>query len=541
MKEITLKQFSSLEKIFLKPAPVGIEINEASALLGEEFSYQIAYTVNETSKVPVELKVDSPISEYITLRLAENVPSELPVYEHDYDDDYLRTEPGLFPDILYPLKGNIIEAKFSRWHSLWVTVNIPEDLQAGDYPITISFRNEEHKISEKKILILKVIGAALPEQELIYTQWFRTDSIADFYRVPRYSERHWELIEAFIKTAAFNGVNMMIIPMLARGQIVDNFYDGKEYTFDFTNLVRWINLCKKYGIKYFEASHLFTSVGAKFAVNVEVFEKGEKILKFGRHTAANDIEYHKFLEQFLPALVETFRGEGVADRLWFHISDEPRKEDEESYTYAKNVAYNILKRLDLKPLRFMDALCDYNFYQNGALDHPVVAIDFLEPFIENNVPELWGYNCCAQHTLVSNRFMAMPSYRNRIIGFQIYKYNLQGFLHWGYNHYYSEAGELINPFFVTDALSGWQSGDAFSVYPGENEPIESIRIKIFKEALQDVRALKLLEGYIGRKGVVALLEEDAEKPLTFKEYPREAEYLINTRNKINMMIEKYVK
>ncbi|MBE7044965.1 MAG: hypothetical protein E7397_05495, partial [Ruminococcaceae bacterium] len=93
MKELTLKQFSSLEKVFLKPAPEGVEIFEATALCGEEFSYQIAYTISETCKVPVTLQIESPIAEFITIRLAENVPSELPVYEHDYDDDYLRTEP----------------------------------------------------------------------------------------------------------------------------------------------------------------------------------------------------------------------------------------------------------------------------------------------------------------------------------------------------------------------------------------------------------------------------------------------------------------
>jgi len=542
MKELTLKQFSSLEKVFLKPAPEGTEIFEATALCGEEFSYQIAYTISETCKVPVTLQIESPIAEFITIRLAENVPSELPVYEHDYDDDYLRTEPGLFPDILYPLTGNVIEAKFSRWHSLWISIRIPETFAAGTYPITVSFTNEEHKICEQKTLQLKIIGATMPKQEIFYTQWFNINSLADFYRVEPYSERHWELIDLFLKTAVDNGVNMILTPVIGRAQLADIFYDGANYQFDFQKLVRWIRLCKKHGIKEFEMMHLFTPVGAKNAVNVYVSEQNEWKLKFGKHTRADDSEYQRFLEQFLPALVKVLQEEDLSEKLWFHISDEPQKGDEEAYARAKKMVHDILNTTGLKTIRFMDALCDYSFYEIGALDHPVVAIDFLEPFLEHNVPELWGYNCCAQHTLVSNRFMAMPSYRNRIIGLQLYKYQLQGFLHWGYCHYYAESsGVPINPFFVTDAHSGWQSGDAFSVYPGENGPIESIRLKVFKEALQDIRALCLLEQYIGHEEVVALIEEETEKPLTFKDYPRNAEYILKVRNRINLKIEQAIK
>jgi len=41
------------------------------------------------------------------------------------------------------------------------------------------------------------------------------------------------------------------------------------------------------------------------------------------------------------------------------------------------------------------------------------------------VPELWGYYCCWQAIEVSNHFLAQPSARNRIIGPQIYKYDIK--------------------------------------------------------------------------------------------------------------------
>lgn len=55
----------------------------------------------------------------------------------------------------------------------------------------------------------------------------------------------------------------------------------------------------------------------------------------------------------------------------------------------------------------------------------------------------------------------MPSYRNRIIGIQMFKYNITMLLHFGFNYYFKRAAlggtaEVINPFFATDA-DGMQS------------------------------------------------------------------------------------
>ena len=85
----------------------------------------------------------------------------------------------------------------------------------------------------------------------------------------------------------------------------------------------------------------------------------------------------------------------------------------------------------------MDALSSIDYYKDGIVEHPVPACDHIEPFYEAEVPDLWTYYCCGQHTDVPNRFISQPSYRNRIIGFLFYKYDIKGFLQWGYNFYNS--------------------------------------------------------------------------------------------------------
>ena len=96
----------------------------------------------------------------------------------------------------------------------------------------------------------------------------------------------------------------------------------------------------------------------------------------------------------------------------------------------------------------------------------------------------------------------------------------------------------IDPFRVTDGAFFVPAGDAFLVYPGKEGPLESIRMEVFYEALQDLRALQSLEIYIGKEAVVSIIEDDLDTPITFSEYPKDATWLIQKRDRINRMIEQ---
>ena len=132
----------------------------------------------------------------------------------------------------------------------------------------------------------------------------------------------------------------------------------------------------------------------------------------------------------------------------------------------------------------------------------------------------------------------MPSYRNRIIGFLFYKYDVKGFLQWGYNFYNNQGSvDPINPYISSANDYFAQAGDAYSVWPAQNgQAYESLRIRVFHEAINDMRALQLCESLYGREFALKLLEEDAERPLKFADYPHNAEYILKTREKINRAI-----
>jgi ribosome silencing factor RsfS/YbeB/iojap len=83
---------------------------------------------------------------------------------------------------------------------------------------------------------------------------------------------------------------------------------------------------------------------------------------------------------------------------------------------------------------------------------PIPSTDHASTFIEKEVPNLWTYYCTGQHKDVSNRFVSMPGQRTRVLGTQLFKYNIKGFLQWGFNFWYSQFSiHDIDPYVDTSA------------------------------------------------------------------------------------------
>ena len=234
-----------------------------------------------------------------------------------------------------------------------------------------------------------------------------------------------------------------------------------------------------------------------------------------------------------PELVAKLREWEIADVTYFHISDEPREMHLESFKAAKESLGNMLDGFHT-----FDALSSYEFYKHGLISKPIPGNNEIEEFLAHGLTDMWTYYCTGQFYEVSNRFMSMPFARNRIYGVQLYKYDIIGILHWGYNFYNSQHSfEHIDPYQVTDAGNAFPSGDPFLVYPGaDGYPEESIRMMVHYEALTDLRALELLESLTGKEHVMELIEGELDEPLTFKRYPKSDMYLISLRNRVNREI-----
>ncbi len=550
MNKIALLNYTSLHKVLPGSVCPFIEYDHASVLSGQHFSYQVLYRSEFSeglSNLMVELSVESELSEFIKIYKVEDVPCANPKHPTVKDDDYIVNAPSVIPDPLFPLEnGAKVLSNPLFWSSLWIDVKIPEDIKEGIYPIKVTLDPKSDIAPASAITFnLKVLNAKLEKSGKIYTQWFYADCIADAHKAPIFSEEHWALIDSYMKEAGENGVNMLLTPVLTLAldteiggerptvQLVDICKDGDKYTFGYEKFDRWVSLMKKHGIDYIEISHFFTQWGAEHAPKVVAKEEGSLKKIFGWETVSYGEEYENFLNQILPSLRAHLKELGMEENTYFHISDEPYGEHLE--TYKKVTA--IMKR-HLSGCHIVDALSNVEFFRQKAIDEPIAATSSIEDFLSENIDNLWCYYCCSQQEKVANSFIAMPSYRNRILGVQMYMNKIKGFLHWGFNFYYSERSRFfVDPYRNTNSCSvGFPSGDGFLVYPGEKGAIPSLRLKVFRDMTEDVSSLYQLERLIGRDEVIKIIDDLSGMKIKFDSYPKNNDFLLTLRNIVNEKI-----
>lgn len=545
MIKLQMKMVSSLEKCFYDDALESKkEKKDFIMFKNERLSFQVMLRaehldINIVRDAKIEL--GGELAKYARVRLVANVLNMFPTYNVNPGGEFIRTEPGAYPDIIRPLPyNNAISLPHAQTHALWVDIELPEDFTAGKYGISLSVSYGE-KLGEVSGSVT-VINALLPKQRLIHTCWFYTDCIANHYHVKAFSEKHWALIEDFMRTAVRNGINMILTPLFTpeldtyvggerlTTQLVDIELDESgRYTFGFDKLHRWIDMAQRLGVEYYEIPHFFTQWGAKAAPKIIVKVNGRKRKYFGWHSDSMGEEYKNFLSQFIPAVIEEFKKRGLDKKCFFHISDEPSLDMLEQYQKCKELVEPYLEGYPI-----IDALSNFEFYSKGVLKKPAPHTRGLKPFIDAGVEGLWAYYCGGGKGGVSDRSISMPSARTRILGVQLYKFNIEGFLHWGYNFYNTcRSVNVLDPFNNPDGAYFTPAGDCFLVYPGtDGKAWESLRINALREAVDDIRALDLYEERFGREATDLLIAENAGCELDFLTYPTDPDYLIGLREKI---------
>lgn len=565
--QILSKITSSLEKCFLTD-PIGKfpEIREISMLENEHLSLQLVTagypdtTDRLTFRAKLRLRITGDAAPFVTVRVVEQVPNTFPVYgdARDKDANYLSYEPGLYPDLLRPLHygGDCVQVVLGQLRTYWIDVEPDGGLPAGLHPLTftIYYETKDGEGNQKEVVVsentvnITVIGARLPAPGMYVTQWFHCDSLAHWYHVDVFSEKHWEIIENFVRTAVKNGINLLLTPVFTPPldteiggerltvQLVGVTKNGGEYSFDYTLLDRWIEMCNRTGIKYLEISHLFTQWGAGHAPKIMATVDGTYQKIFGWETDATGDDYPVFLCAFLSDFLAHMKARGDDKRCLFHVSDEPSEEHLPQYRKSKAIVEDLLSDYII-----MDALSDFSFYKEGVVRTPIPANSAIQPFIDAGVKDLWTYYCCGQYLGVSNRLIAMPSWRNRFIGTQFYVYNIKGFLQWGYNFYNNDKSvDSINPFIDICGENWVPGGDCASVYPAsDGTALESLRLIVFHEALEDYAAMQLAESLVGRDRVLAVIRETVGE-VKFDHCVENAHDLLALREKIDRIIAEAV-
>jgi len=450
--------------------------------------------------------------------------------------------PGLAPDPLFPEEIANVGPEANT--SFWISLKVPADAQVGARGLTVRFTVEDEYgfphwsgIQPWTVEIPVAIDVhplvIEPRKDFPVTHWINIESIWDWYKIEPYSERFWELAEAYVCNMIEHNLDVVYSPVFnARHERIPRppqllrvrRTSDDQYEFDFSDLRRWVRMALACGAEYVEWSHFFTPAPTSGKHPQRIFhrweETGDELWPF--ETEATSETYKTFLSQFLPLFKDFLQEEGVLEKSFFHCADEPDG-DEQLADYRK--ARGLLR--ELAPwIKVIDAMSDPRFATERLTDMPIPSIVTAPQFTEAGCPA-WTYFCCGPRGPYLQRFHDTPLPKLRMAGWLFYKLGAKGFLHWGHNYWFRFCtGEIIDPF-QYPACGAWPSlpsGDPFVVYPGENGPIDSIRWEVLAESLQDYALLQSA----GISPDDPLLE-----PLKdYQDFPKSEEWLAEARRKI---------
>ncbi|NLB91004.1 MAG: hypothetical protein GX786_07280, partial [Clostridiales bacterium] len=392
---------SSLSKVFPEEKPLPLS-SPLSLLQNDSVSFQLAYFLHADWNQELDITISSPLLSSLSFYQVMLSPSSYPCHPV-YDERYLKTLPGLFPDRLKQLSLPSTTLRFvaRQWRSLWIKVTSPCDLPAGTYPVTVTAKHKDHDPLFFSVTVeVTLIPTSLLENPIYHTEWFHGDCLADYYQVESLSQAHFDIMENFISLAAKRDINTLLTPIFTPPldtkvgkerttiQLVQVFRDQGIYHFDFSLFHKWVSMCQRCGIKYFEISHLFSQWGAAYPPKIMAWVEGEYCQIFGWEQAGTGKEYAAFLQTFLPLFLAELETLGIQKQCIFHISDEPQLADLDQYKAARAIVMPYLK-----DSLVIDALSDIDFYHKKVITHPVPSNDHIEDFLHAGVADLWTYYC----------------------------------------------------------------------------------------------------------------------------------------------------
>ncbi len=408
-------------------------------------------------------------------------------------EDLIGETPGWYPD---PLLDFPLDVPAQRTQSLWVTVAVPAEAAPGTYEGTILVKASDRVLAQSRFRV-KVLRATVPAaRSLTVTNWFTLGAKASkqFYGIEQFSPEWWTLVENVARVMADHRQNMVITPLL---NLIKPQAAQGQLTYDFSNFDRWVETFQRAGvIGYIEGSHLLGRAGsyeAGLETDIFVIEDGKAR---GLTVSPDDPRVLPFLNGFLTALNAHLEEKHWKAIYFQHILDEAHGAEPPYYARFAEIVHRCLPGVPT-----MDAVdaahlptelrenCDTWVPLLGRFDE---QMNLIEQRIQSG-HAVWFYTCLFPNGRYLNRLMDYPLLKVRLLHWLNYRYNLTGYLHWGWNYWSPEPMNDTQPV-IDDNTELLPSGDAFIVYPdrARKSVHSSIRLETMRAGIEDYELLRAL-------------------------------------------------
>ena len=248
--------------------------------------------------------------------------------------------------------------------------------------------------------------------------------------------------------------------------------------------------------------------------------------------------------QFWRQTAAHFREKGWFERLFNYLWDEPQPKDFPAMIeLGKTVRHADpeLKNLVTAPLHSdWSEFIDIWTPGINCFERKPGHSDFCSPMVERasynaelaRGKRLWWYQACGSHgcyIVGGDYFRGWPSYmiddapvRNRIMEWLTWKYGFQGELYFSTSEAYARKPDPWKDVYLFGG-----NGDGTLFYPGRPDviggttqiPVESIRLKLIREGLEDYEYLAMLSKLAGYKAVADSVDGFIRKTYDYDQDP----------------------
>jgi hypothetical protein len=487
-----------LEKIFKETTFFNQQEALALAARGEHATFQFVVRSQENvSSLKLEVSDlkynDEVISDiqvgYIGyVRIGRNTPNP--------SRDKLFTVNGFYPDPIVPRES--VDLSANETQPIWVTVSIPADVSAGNYEgvatLTGQVRGRSFEVNHP--IQVKVYPVTIDHTSLWVTNWYsisphNIELVLGEGKMESFMDRYWSFVKLLAaKMAEYRQNVALISPLFLAEYSLDP--EG-AYEIDFARFDQTVDIFREAGvIGRIEGGHFGTREGgwiSDFVVFVPKVEEDTTI--FEKHRMSSDTA-RRFYSKFIPTLMDHLKEKGWDKIYMQHLMDEPIPENIKSYVEVARFVEKLapdLKIVEACHSKDLDNTVDIWVPQ---LDYMDQDYEFYKKRAEAG-DEIWFYTCLNPKGEYANRFIELPLIKTRILHWINYRYNIPGYLHWGFDFW--RGGDPYDETTSIQLEGGTilPGGDAWIVYPGDSALHSSIRLEAMRDGIVDYELLKMLE------------------------------------------------
>ncbi|MCC7146478.1 MAG: DUF4091 domain-containing protein [Phycisphaeraceae bacterium] len=410
--------------------------------------------------------------------------------EGERNEFVVRRAPFRVYDALEPLAGSV-PVKHATG-CLLLQIPIPADARPGErcYELSIS----DGSATAEFCLTVHVHKAVLPavgEKTLPYTNWFSYPDIAKRHSLRPWTPPYWRMLKRYAQMMAHARQNTFWIPLreifkpTPQGPVLDE-----------ARLVRIVRIFSDAGLYWIEGGHWGVRSNNDWMSPTFDLTVGSSTPESPRAwpTAgplATALAGTEALAIAAAQLVAAIDRHGWRKRWLQHIADEPIGVNATDYRLLAGAVRKFMPGIPI-----LDATMDptllgaVNIWCPQAQEYQKHRDRF--DLFRKLGDKVWFYTCCFPGGPWLNRLLDEELLRPTLLGWAAALFDLDGFLHWGLNHY----KEWQDPFALSVVNHGGSSelpgGDTHIVYPGTAGPWSSVRLEAQREGLEDYELLRQL-------------------------------------------------